>query len=86
MPYEEWLTKLHLKNFFLPSSQKQRDVRLSLEGLVIPHDTVLPPHLGLHHHGDEPEVGVSTWRVGCMVVEDTMAEKGMEETNVMGWK
>ena len=32
------------------------ETRFSLEGLVIPRSTDMPSHLGLHHHGDEPEV------------------------------
>ena len=32
------------------------EMRFSLEGLVIPRSVVLPGHLGLHHHGDEPQV------------------------------
>ena len=32
------------------------DARFSLEGVVIPRGADLPSHLGLHHHGDEPEV------------------------------
>ena len=33
-----------------------REVRFSLDGLVIPRTLLLPAHLGLHHHGDEPQV------------------------------
>ena len=33
-----------------------KEVRFSLEGLVIPRGAVIPSHLGLHHHGEEPEV------------------------------
>ena len=32
------------------------EMRFSLEGFVIPRSVVLPGHLGLHHHGDEPQV------------------------------
>lgn len=34
-----------------------KEVRFSLEALVVPRGTTIPPHLGLHHHGLEPEVG-----------------------------
>lgn len=30
--------------------------RFSLDGLVIPRGVDVPSHLGLHHHGDEPQV------------------------------
>lgn len=32
--------------------------RFSLKGDLIPADADLPTHLGLHHHGEEAEVGV----------------------------
>ena len=40
--------------------QAMREVRFSLDGLVIPRDTGLsiPSHLGLHHHGDDPAVSI----------------------------
>lgn len=31
--------------------------RFSLKGELIPADADLPTHLGLHHHGEEAEVG-----------------------------
>jgi hypothetical protein len=30
--------------------------RFNLDGVVIPRGEAVPFHLGLHHHGDEPEV------------------------------
>ena len=36
--------------------QSPKEVRFSLEGLVIPRDMNVPTYVGLHHHGDEPEV------------------------------
>ena len=42
-------------------SQVVREVRFSLDGLVIPRATGLavPSHLGLHHHGDDPAVSTN---------------------------
>lgn len=37
--------------------------RFSLKGELIPADADLPTHLGLHHHGEEAEVG------GCNIIE-----------------
>lgn len=37
--------------------------RFSLKGELIPADADLPTHLGLHHHGEEAEVG------GCNTIE-----------------
>lgn len=37
--------------------------RFSLKGELIPADADLPTHLGLHHHGEEAEVG------GCSIIE-----------------
>ncbi len=54
----EWMTDVST------SEGKTRDIkvtnerRFSLEGLVIPRATHLPTHLGLHHHGDEPQVTI----------------------------
>lgn len=31
--------------------------RFSLKGELIPPDKEFPTHLGLHHHGEEAEVG-----------------------------
>ena len=36
--------------------QEGGPVRFSLEGLVIPRGTALPSHIGLHHHGEKPQV------------------------------
>ena len=50
----EWMTDVAP-----PSAQPDLDknkTRFSLDGLVIPRSTAIPMHLGLHHHGDEPEV------------------------------
>lgn len=50
----EWMTDISRP---VPEQGDQpREVRFSLNGLVIPHDTDVPSHLGLHHHGDEPHV------------------------------
>lgn len=52
----EWVTDLpttHSK----PEMDKVKS-RFSLDGIVISRSEELPFHLGLHHHGDEPEVGV----------------------------
>ncbi|KAL5105177.1 RNA polymerase II-associated protein 1 [Taenia crassiceps] len=38
-------------------STKACNARFDLEGRVVPPDADIPTHLGLHHHGDEPERG-----------------------------
>lgn len=43
-----------------PGEGEPREVRFSLDGLVIPRSVVFPVHLGLHHHGDEPQVSIYT--------------------------
>ena len=40
------------------TAQCSQEVRFSLEGLVVPRDTNIPSHVGLHHHGDEPMVNI----------------------------
>lgn len=54
----EWMTDVHVHggNGAAPTRYKSNEVRFSLDGLVIPRNVVLPAHLGLHHHGDEPRV------------------------------
>ena len=53
----EWMTDVPLYRQDSSNEQEeQREVRFSLEGLVIPRNVVLPVHLGLHHHGNEPQV------------------------------
>lgn len=42
-----------------PVVESTNEMRFSLEGLVIPRATLLPTHLGLHHHGNDPQV--SDW-------------------------
>jgi hypothetical protein len=58
----EWMTDVPLYPQNVDSSpgegEKPREVRFSLDGLVIPRTVVLPVHLGLHHHGDEPQVTI----------------------------
>ncbi|VDM32921.1 unnamed protein product [Hydatigera taeniaeformis] len=39
------------------TSSKGCNARFDLEGRVVPPDADVPTHLGLHHHGDEPERG-----------------------------
>ena len=34
------------------------ETRFSLDGLVISRTTNVPSHMGLHHHGDEPEASL----------------------------
>ena len=51
----EWTTDV------LPTPPKQEldgtETRFSFSGLVIPRrTTTIPSHMGLHHHGDEPQV------------------------------
>lgn len=48
----------------LPLSAKAPDTktvsaRFDLEGRVVPPEADVPMHLGLHHHGEEPEAGAS---------------------------
>ena len=59
----EWMTDVPLyprSDGPSPSGEgeKPREVRFSLDGLVISRSVVLPVHLGLHHHGDEPQVSL----------------------------
>lgn len=50
----EWMTDV------FPTPPKleldKTETRFSLDGLVILRSVDLPSHLGLHHHGDEPQV------------------------------
>lgn len=56
----EWMTDVPLYPQDSSSSStgegEPKEVRFSLDGLVIPRSVMLPVHLGLHHHGDEPQV------------------------------
>ena len=52
----EWMTDVPLYSQNPSDEDEAREVRFSLDGLVIPRNVVLPAHLGLHHHGDEPQV------------------------------
>ena len=56
----EWMTDVPLFPRDVDASPSEgeewREVRFSLDGLVIPRSVMLPAHLGLHHHGDEPQV------------------------------
>ena len=58
----EWMTDVPLylqdDNSSSPGEGEPKEVRFSLDGLVIPRNVVLPVHLGLHHHGDEPQVSL----------------------------
>ena len=36
--------------------QGKREARFSFDGLLLPKSMDLPTTLGLHHHGDDPEV------------------------------
>lgn len=57
----EWMIDVPLYRQDSSNKQEeQREVRFSLEGLVVPRSVVLPAHLGLHHHGDEPQVSHAT--------------------------
>lgn len=50
----EWMTDVPLVS---PKTELDKaESRFSLDGLVIPRSTDIPSHLGLHHHGDEPQV------------------------------
>ena len=52
----EWMTDVPLYQQDPSDEQQPREIRFSLDGLVIPRNIILPVHLGLHHHGDEPQV------------------------------
>ena len=54
----EWMTdvSIHPPRGEVPANRGNNEMRFSLEGLVIPRSVILPDHLGLHHHGDEPQV------------------------------
>ena len=67
VPPKEWLhmdvvekEKLEWMVDVYPSSPRtdldRTETRFSLDGRVIPRSADLPSHLGLHHHGDEPQV------------------------------
>ena len=56
----EWMTDVPLypqddnsSSSSPPGEDEPKEMRLSLNGLVIPRSVVLQMHLGLHHHGDE---------------------------------
>lgn len=68
LPPDKWLhmdvvekEKLEWMTDILPTPPQpeldKTETRFSLDGLVIPRSTEIPSHLGLHHHGDEPQVG-----------------------------
>jgi hypothetical protein len=48
----EWTKSLPKRD----PQQKSKENRFSFDGLVLPHTIDVPTHLGLHHHGDNPEV------------------------------
>ena len=54
----EWMTDIsvHAPRGDAPADKGSNEIRFSLEGLAIPRSVVLPDHLSLHHHGDEPQV------------------------------
>ena len=57
----EWMTDVPLYPrgpSLSPGESEPREVRFSLDGLVIPRTVQLPVHLGLHHHGNEPQVSI----------------------------
>lgn len=58
----EWMTDVP-SHGTAPLVRSSNEIRFSLEGLVIPRSIVIPAHLGLHHHGDEPQVELSTHNV-----------------------
>ncbi|XP_078673890.1 RNA polymerase II-associated protein 1-like isoform X2 [Branchiostoma floridae x Branchiostoma belcheri] len=49
----EWMKDLPAPK---PGDNKGKVARFDLEGQLISRDKDVPTHLGLHHHGDEPEV------------------------------
>ncbi len=55
----EWMTEVSAVERGAPVVESTNEMRFSLEGLVIPRATLLPTHLGLHHHGNDPQV--SDW-------------------------
>ena len=63
----EWMTDVPLYAQNRSDEEEPREVRFSLEGLVIPRNVVLPAHLGLHHHGDEPQVRSSSQYIHSML-------------------
>lgn len=52
----EWMMDVSRAPTPLRPELDKIETRFSLEGLVIPWSADVPSHLGLHHHGDEPEV------------------------------
>ena len=56
----EWMTDVP-SHGAAPLVKSSNEIRFSLEGLVIPRSIVIPAHLGLHHHGDEPQVELPTY-------------------------
>ena len=50
----EWMTDV-TRPLSCPALDKI-DARFSLDGTILPRGQDLPSHLGLHHHGNEPEV------------------------------
>ncbi|XP_040854016.1 RNA polymerase II-associated protein 1-like [Ochotona curzoniae] len=65
-PHKEWLhmdtvelEKLHWTQDLPPlrqqRTQQRMQARFSLQGELLAADADLPTHLGLHHHGEEPE-------------------------------
>lgn len=66
----EWMTDIPLYRQDSSDEERLREVRFSLDGLVIHRNVILPPHLGLHHHGDEPQV--SSGGTVCKTVHNAM--------------
>ena len=52
----EWMTDVTKHTPDQSDKDQPKEIRFSLNGLVVPHDVDIPTHLGLHHHGDEPQV------------------------------
>ena len=48
----------NLQNLCLCASQTGQAARFDFQGHLVAADANLPTHLGLHHHGDEPEVAL----------------------------
>ena len=69
----EWMTDVDVNGDMgtAPTRYGSNEVRFSLDGLVIPRNIVLPAHLGLHHHGNEPHVCLKKQSIVCIVHTST---------------
>uniref|UniRef100_UPI00358FA1AF RNA polymerase II-associated protein 1-like n=1 Tax=Myxine glutinosa TaxID=7769 RepID=UPI00358FA1AF len=80
----EWLREMPQLSPRRKRTSQEMQARFNFQGSVVPPDIELPTHLGLHHHGDEPECAGYSLQELFILVRSQVTQQRVLALQILG--